>query len=364
MRVCAYLGYALFASFSFARLLTPTPAVSDPTITPAPEVPMELFRKQNDNRFVGWVSLFGSWTARTCNIGYTYYQAGSVWRCCSTAYPGCNVPVACVSGSLIFRISTSGTQTSTLTTIGCTSGVTDPVDLSYSACNTGLLYESAEAAGTDARTNIFCGPSSLILSYYRVRPGSTTTTTPSSTTTSTSTPTTTTTITPTTTPTSPPTPPPDPENKSQAWIAGAVVGPVAGIALIGAILFFFFRRKKKTPTPSPMQQHSQPNADGTAFYETQQKPNMVPIGVGTHGSTSPHQQQQWQHLPQQGQQMYPPPPPSSTASPPPQHQQPLFNGQGYGRQPGAEERPFSAELDGAQGMGGGVAPHPSPGQNR
>jgi LPXTG-motif cell wall-anchored protein len=51
-----------------------------------------------------------------------------------------------------------------------------------------------------------------------------------------------------TSPTSTPTVDPAPEkSESKAWIAGAVIGPIVGIALIAGLIFFFMRRKKKTP---------------------------------------------------------------------------------------------------------------------
>ncbi|KAJ5485464.1 hypothetical protein N7539_005452 [Penicillium diatomitis] len=40
-------------------------------------------------------------------------------------------------------------------------------------------------------------------------------------------------------------PPADPEPKSKAWIAGAVVGPVAGIALLAGLAWFIYRQKRR-----------------------------------------------------------------------------------------------------------------------
>ncbi|KAF1960514.1 hypothetical protein CC80DRAFT_258450 [Byssothecium circinans] len=265
----------------------------------------------------------------------------------------------------------------------------DPTDSTFSVCNTGFLYENT--ADPDALTNIFCGVSSVNWSYYRVRPDITSPTpsprSPQSTPAST-------TPTPTPSPSPGPQPPPEPrppeKSSSKAWIAGVVVGPVVGLALLGAIIFFFMRRKKKTttlPAQPLMAQQAGPNsaapsypgspnqAHQSAYFAHQQKPGMAPFGVAsqgswapqsptTQGSVSPHPpqspyapppQQQWQPMPQQGQQMYPPP---MTGSPPPQMQQ---NMQAY-KQPEVNERPFSAELDGGgyPNVGGAVAPPQQP----
>jgi LPXTG-motif cell wall-anchored protein len=41
------------------------------------------------------------------------------------------------------------------------------------------------------------------------------------------------------------------KSKSKAWIAGAVVGPILGIALIAGLIFFFMRRKKNKNNALP-----------------------------------------------------------------------------------------------------------------
>lgn len=100
---------AVFTSATLAALLAPTPSTLDPTITPAPRIPIELLRKQNNDRFIGWLSVDGEWTTRTCEIGGTYYQSGEYWRCCATTLAGCNVPIGCVAGSVVYSFE-SGTQ--------------------------------------------------------------------------------------------------------------------------------------------------------------------------------------------------------------------------------------------------------------
>jgi hypothetical protein len=96
------IGSALFAG-SLAARLAPTSLTPDATITPGPKV--ELLRKQNDARDLGWLSWDGTWAIESCQEGGTYYQAGSQWACCSTASDGCSssdLPIGCISGSLIY----------------------------------------------------------------------------------------------------------------------------------------------------------------------------------------------------------------------------------------------------------------------
>ena len=141
----------------------------------------------------------------------------------------------------------------------------------------------------------------------------------------------------------------EPEKKkkssSKAWIAGAVVGPLLGLALIGLVAFCLLRRKKKNK-PSTL-----PPQSGTAMAPAP-NPSQPPAGVAGYTDTkpqftSPHQSyydqgppQQQQLYPQQGgfggdvspatQYATPAPVPYGSPSPPPQ-QQPA--GVGMGGQP-------------------------------
>lgn len=58
---------------------------------------------------------------------------------------------------------------------------------------------------------------------------------------------------PTPTPTTNPTPTPTPQPQSHAWIAGAVVGPLAAVASISLVFFFIRRRRhhRLVPTEEP-----------------------------------------------------------------------------------------------------------------
>ncbi|KAF2437900.1 hypothetical protein P171DRAFT_437514 [Karstenula rhodostoma CBS 690.94] len=368
-----FASSALFASFSVAELLTATREAPDPTITSAPSIPIELLRKQAvGDRFIGWISIDGEWISRSCDIGGTYFQNNDYWKCCAITRNGCNAAVGCVAGSLVYSLYTSSSYS--LSTLACTAAYDDPDATSWSVCNTGLMYENT--ADFDPVTNIFCGASASRFTYYRVRPTESTSSSESSS--STSTPTSTS-ASPTDTPTNPadsatstpsPTPLPEPTKpKSKAWIAGAVVGPIVGLALVGLLAWFLLsRRNKKTaPPPPPMQQHYGSPTQPPAYHYDAQKPAAVPMGMAAHqgwaappphsptsqAAASPPQNlygQQWQPQPQQAQpqQVYPGPGPSLGQGPPPQNVQTYAVGEegkpvgvaGYG------ERPFSAELDG------------------
>jgi hypothetical protein len=63
------LGTAL-ASSSVAALLVASPIVStsDALITPGPQ--MELLKRQNDQRYMGWVAdSKGAWSTEICDLG-------------------------------------------------------------------------------------------------------------------------------------------------------------------------------------------------------------------------------------------------------------------------------------------------------
>ncbi|KAF2792165.1 hypothetical protein K505DRAFT_56910 [Melanomma pulvis-pyrius CBS 109.77] len=366
MRSSFVFSSALFTA-SYALAPSCTPSSADPTITSAPEVNFELMRKQNDNRFMGWLSLSGgSYSSKQCDVGGTLYQTASLWRCCATSVAACDIPIGCISGSLIYSLASTGTRQ--LGTFGCNQIYTEAEDQSFTICNTGFLYENTQ--DSDPRTNVFCGISSVNWSYYRVKPDLSTSTPASTPSSSPATTTGSTTVTPTPAdstilPTISPNPP---KKKSQAWIAGAVVGPIIGLALVGILAWFCLakRRKNKTVVPppsttapsypgSPNQQPPQPYNNNYQPPMQQNQHGMAPYGVAQHeswtpaptpgsphtqGSVSPHppnspygapvQPQQWQ----QQQQLHAP------TSPAPGY----VDEHGAVKQP--HERPFSSELDG------------------
>lgn len=104
----ALVGSALLVP-SLAAIVTPSAARLDPTITPGPNI--ELVKKQNNARFMGWVEQSGVWTSQECESGVTYFQTAGHWRCCGTSSAGCDIPTACVNGNLIYPFSTLGSST-------------------------------------------------------------------------------------------------------------------------------------------------------------------------------------------------------------------------------------------------------------
>ena len=107
MQLLSIIG--LLSSFSLAELLTATSAAPDSIVTKAPDIPIELLRKQNNDRYMGWVQISGTWLSRSCDLGGTYFESGDYWRCCATTNDGCNAPIGCITGSLIYSVRNSGT---------------------------------------------------------------------------------------------------------------------------------------------------------------------------------------------------------------------------------------------------------------
>ncbi|KAF9693921.1 hypothetical protein EKO04_007981 [Ascochyta lentis] len=361
-----FVGLTLFVC-SLAAILTP----SDPTITPGPQI--DLLRKQNDDRYMGWLSYDGAWSTQRCDAGATYFQSGGHWRCCATTAAGCDIPQACVNGNLIYSIS------STALTIPCTSAYSALTDRSFTICNTAFMYENQQ--DSSPQTNVNCGVSSLNWSYYRVQPEEAKTTSQPSAARST-TAATTSDGSGDSAPASPtlPSQPTKKKSSSKAWIAGVVVGPILGLALIGFLAWFCIRRKKRSSNtttaaagaPNPYTTHPQPQplsptgpASPPQYYPPpMQQTQSAPFGVAdakpapqapsTPASPSPNplsvygtQQPQW---PQQGGHAGPGQPvynaPSPSMSPPPQGAY-AENNAGYQHAQAHEARPFSSELDGS-----------------
>jgi LPXTG-motif cell wall-anchored protein len=164
-----------------------------------------------------------------------------------------------------------------------------------------------------------------------------------------------------------------PKSKSKAWIAGAVVGPLLGLALIGLLAFFFMRRKKNkshnqhvapasgsvpAPGATAYQQNTYPTNVGSPqppqyYPDMQQNAAAAPFGTGkqdgyyppgpqspmtSQGSQSPYgAPQQWQ---QPGAQpVYNAPSPSMSPAP--------HNAQPVAAPYNAAQRHFSSELEGS-----------------
>ncbi|KAH6611919.1 hypothetical protein C7974DRAFT_87396 [Boeremia exigua] len=355
----ALVASALFSS-SLASIVTPSVSAADPTITPGPNI--ELLRKQNDARFMGWVSISGVWTSQQCELGASLYQSGGHWRCCATTAAGCDIPQACVNGNLIFDGALLGSSTSL--TFPCTSVYDDPTDRSFTVCNTAFLYENEQ--DSSPQTNVNCGVSSVNWSYWRVQPEAAKTTAAPSITRSSTNPTLTDINDPTDAdPTLVPTTPAPKKSSSKAWIAGAVVGPLLGLALIGGLIWFFLRRKKTAAAAAPPPAQTTAAAAPPQYYPPpmQQNASAAPFGVADGKQWAPQSPQSpvssvpspgpyGGQYPQQGghagpgqefvQPVYGAPSPSM--SPPPLQQQGGYAPQQQ-QQQAFEARPFSTELD-------------------
>ncbi|KAF2621541.1 hypothetical protein BU25DRAFT_237116 [Macroventuria anomochaeta] len=248
----------------FGRLRTITLSVSalwqlssavpaDPTITPAAVLP-----RQNSDKFIGYLEFNNTWTSLNCEPGLTWYQSGQYAQCCPETLAHCYAPTACVRGSQIYTYP----DISSVRTIACTENYNNAA---LSICNTIFIYENSQ--DSNPRTNINCGDSSANWSYYRDIP----TTEEVNTSPATSIP-----QLPSTTVVGP-TQPAEPKSGSKAWIAGAVVGPILGLALVGAGVWFLLRRRKKA---------AQVPQQGTASMAPID-PSQPPAGVGGYTDAKP-----------------------------------------------------------------------------
>ncbi|KAF2019302.1 hypothetical protein BU24DRAFT_418889 [Aaosphaeria arxii CBS 175.79] len=255
----------------------------DPTITSAPEIPLELLGKRDDpNRFMGWISLDEGWTTRECDVDGTLYSSGDYWRCCGITASTCNLPVACESGSLVY--SYSG-RSQSRETYACTELYTESDDQSFTVCNTGFRFDNT--ADRSPSLNLFCGESGSNWSYYREKPEDTSASTSLS-----SSPTFTPVLPPGVTPaqeTSSSSSPPksDDDDGSSAWIAGAIVGPIVGLVAIGVVAWvFFFRNPDKDDAPiTEAKPEGTPVGDPPAYSGSPQSSQDSVPATGIAGST-------------------------------------------------------------------------------
>ncbi|KAJ4991221.1 hypothetical protein SVAN01_03349 [Stagonosporopsis vannaccii] len=245
-----------FATLALSPLATATPA--DPTITTPAVLP-----RQNSDNFIGYLEFNNTcMSSHLCDPGLTWYQSGQYAQCCPATLAHCYAATACVQGSQIYEYP----DISSKTTIACTENYNNTA---FSICNTVFIFENLQ--DSNPRTNINCGDSSAQWSYYRDIPASATETEEINTSPTNSLP-----GVPATTPNGP-AQPAKPESGSKAWLAGAVAGPIIGLALVGVGVWLCLRRKKKT---ARMAQH------GTASMAPIDS-SQPPVGVGGYTDAKP-----------------------------------------------------------------------------
>ncbi|KAF2439840.1 hypothetical protein P171DRAFT_435697 [Karstenula rhodostoma CBS 690.94] len=312
---------------------------ADPTITPPAILPRQL-----DAAWIGWVQDNGTWTSESCAPGLTWYQAGDYAQCCAETLTACPAPTACVRGSQIYPF--SGT---TITT-ACTENYNNAT---YSICNTAFIYESF--GDSKPKTDIICGDKSQVWSYYRSVPASVTES-------------------PSASSSGSPSSGKKSSSGSKAWIAGAVVGPIVGIALIALIVFLLMRRSKKNKQANmPPTGAAAVGPPGVQQHYNEAKPQLTtpsygqsPPGVNDTYNQQAYTQQGYTQQPTspapQYQQQYaapnsPPPQQQPYGAPvsPVQHQQTAYAAQDakFGYTAPQPQHPNAAELGGVSSPMGG-----------
>ncbi|KAJ4351943.1 uncharacterized protein N0V89_007288 [Didymosphaeria variabile] len=300
------LPITLLSSIVCVALANVIPA--DPTITPPAILP-----RQADAAWIGWVKDNGTWTTQQCDAGNTWYQSGDYAQCCAETLTACPAPTACVRGNQIYPL--SGT---TITT-ACTENYNNAT---YSVCNTAFIFESF--GDSSPKTDIVCGDKSQVWSYYRNVPASVTESPSAGSGSSDS--------------------DKGGSSGSKAWIAGAVVGPIVGIALIAIIVFLLMRRSKKNKQSNvPQTGGAALGPSGVQQHYTETKPQLTnpSYGQAPPGVNDTYNQQAYS---QQGYAQQP-------TSPTPQYQQPY----GAPTSPPPQQQPYGAPTSPTQPQQGAYA---------
>ncbi|KAI9861081.1 MAG: hypothetical protein M1813_005510 [Trichoglossum hirsutum] len=193
---------------------SPTAVAMDPVITPAPE----LLKRQASSTSVDpalegyYIKDISHTESITCN---TWTTSGKYGNCC-TPGSSCVLPTACVSNNLIRQ----GSSTP------CGGNV----------CNTITVFsQSPPAPGSSVLVLACMGSGWSAWTLYRETPAATTSSAPSSLGSLSSSA--------TATSTSPA--PAGKPSQNNAWIAGAVVGPVVVVVVIAALLFWVFTLRRR-----------------------------------------------------------------------------------------------------------------------
>ncbi|KAH9862677.1 hypothetical protein J1614_010770 [Plenodomus biglobosus] len=268
--MAASLALPVLVALAFGGLTTAL-VPADPTITsPA------LLPRQNNDRFIGWVESDNTWYSETCSSGLTWYQDGKYAQCCATTLEGCPAPTACIQGTMVYPLPSLSTTIS----IACTENFNDT---RMSICNTAFIFENT--GDSDPKTDIVCGNSAVNWSYYRSIPASATEVIVSSNafpnpqvaSSAINAPTRATRSSTTSSTFSTATSSSSSKSESKAWIAGAVIGPILGLALVGLAVFFLLRRRKnkKAAAPPAAAMNYNPSHQAPAPY-TDTKPQFMP----------------------------------------------------------------------------------------
>ncbi|KAF2800301.1 hypothetical protein K505DRAFT_17048 [Melanomma pulvis-pyrius CBS 109.77] len=216
-------------------------------------------------------------------------------------------------------------------------------------CNSVFIFENFQ--DSKPKTNINCGNSLSNWSYYRNIPASATEAAPSSTPSPSASVTDSNPQPISSTPAAPAQK--KKKKKSKGWIAGAVIGPLLGLA-IGLIALFLIRRRKKSQQPQP----GAAVAGGAPPVQESSEAKPVFAQQGAYAPTTPgynphdpYNQQQQQAYGQSPDPQYNTPYNAPGSPPPPQNAYPSDHKYGYNQEstPG-----FVAELGG----GGERAPAP------
>ncbi|CAH0048141.1 unnamed protein product [Clonostachys solani] len=229
-------------------------ALPEPTITPPPQLAaMELRAENTSPAFIGYMSKNETYSASKCGVGY-WTQIDNVGGCVTK--DGNPIPTACVNSSVMkFANGASGTCTSSMT------------------CSYYSIFDNLEQQTTLSYYLCFPSQSARRPPMFRATTTGKASTT-SSTKSSSSIPSTIASA--TTSTTEVPTDGADSGNSSGggqnlAWIAGPIIGGLAGLAIIGLLIWVVLLLKKRRNAnqgpeapgettqyqPSPGEQHLQ-----------------------------------------------------------------------------------------------------------
>ncbi|KAL0939760.1 uncharacterized protein CTRU02_206369 [Colletotrichum truncatum] len=231
--------------------------------------------------FRAWLMDGDTFTAIYCPLKQTHITSGSYATCCPSA--SCKMVTACRDNTLY---SDSGTGRFCGTRAG-------------DQCGTVSIYQNYPS-GEPIMTHIHCRLSTWGTIMYRELGA---TMTARSTAAATETDPLITEPPATSAPSDTPAPGPSESQSSKAWIAGAVIGPLAGIAIIGLVVFMVWRRRRRGAAG-----RDDPRKNG----DLAEAPDSSVLGSAyakSHGGPSPVGN--WQQNPQPVYEMngsYPPPP--------------------------------------------------------